>query len=63
MSHLNTCPKFGVHFTTSQAQRQGLRETLLDFMARRKHRTTMSDEAVERSTNRHKAGGVFYGQW
>ena len=48
---------------TSQAQRQAMRETLLDFMARRKHRTTLSDEAVERSTNRHKAGGVFYGQW
>lgn len=47
----------------SQAQRQVMRETLLDFIVRRKHRLTMSDEAVERSTNRHKAGGVFYGQW
>jgi hypothetical protein len=33
------------------------------FLARRKHRTTISDEAVERSTAAHKKAGVFYGQW
>ena len=36
---------------------------LLDFLARRKHRTTVSDEFIEQRTNQHKQAGVFYGQW
>lgn len=43
--------------------RAELRSRLLDFLARRKHRTTMSDEAVERFTAAHKQAGVFFGQW
>ena len=43
--------------------RSTLRDQLLDFLARRKHRTTLSDEAVIAGTNKHKAAGVFYGQW
>jgi arylsulfatase A-like enzyme len=48
---------------STEAQRQQLRERLLDFLAHRKHRTTISDEAVQRSTATHKKAGVFYGQW
>lgn len=47
----------------SEPVRRAMRETLLDFLARRKHRTTMSDEGVEQGTDRHKSAGVFYGQW
>lgn len=43
--------------------RAELRTTLLDFLARRKHRTTVSDEFVLQRTNQHKKAGVFYGQW
>ncbi len=43
--------------------RQQMRDALLDFLARRQHRTTLSEEAVERSTHSHKRAGVFYGQW
>lgn len=45
------------------AVRAGLRSRLLDFLARRKHRTTVSDEFVERGTAAHKRAGVFFGQW
>jgi arylsulfatase A-like enzyme len=48
---------------STEGQRQQLRGQLLDFLGRRKHRTTISDEAVERSTATHKKAGVFYGQW
>jgi arylsulfatase A-like enzyme len=47
----------------SASVRQAMRETLLDFLARRKHRTTVSDELVLDKTEAHKAAGVFYGQW
>jgi hypothetical protein len=40
-----------------------LRTQMLDWMARRKRRVAMSDEAVERGTNAHKRAGVFFGQW
>ena len=30
-----------------------MREQLLDFLARRKHRTTVSDEFIEQRTNQH----------
>jgi len=43
--------------------RATLRDTLLDFLARRKHRTTVSDEFILQRTNTHKKAGVFYGQW
>ena len=45
------------------AQRARLRDRLLDFLARRRHRTTVSDEAVERATGAYKRAGVFFGQW
>ncbi len=45
------------------ALRAQLREQLLDFLARRKHRRTVSDAAVERATAAHKRAGVFFGQW
>lgn len=45
------------------AVRATLRDRLLDFLARRKHRTTIGDDAVERGTNQYKRAGVFYGQW
>ena len=41
----------------------GLRDQLLDFLARRKHRGTVGDAAVAAATNNHKKAGVFYGQW
>lgn len=47
----------------SETLRAALRERLLDFLARRKHRTTVSDEFVMRRTDTHKSAGVFYGQW
>lgn len=43
--------------------REAFRTQLLDWLARRKHRVTMTDDAVERATNGHKRAGVFYGQW
>jgi arylsulfatase A-like enzyme len=46
-----------------EAVRADLRGRLLDFLARRKHRTTVSDEFIEARTNQHKKAGVFYGQW
>jgi hypothetical protein len=47
----------------SASIRSALRDQMLDFLSRRKHRTTLSDEAVLAGTNKHKAAGVFYGQW
>lgn len=47
----------------SAAIRQAMRDKLLDFLARRKHRTTVSDEFVEQRTDKHKQAGVHYGQW
>lgn len=43
--------------------RRVLRDTLLDFLARRKHRTTVSDDFVEAGTHQYKKAGVFFGQW
>ena len=47
----------------SEAVREQFRTRLLDFLARRRHRTTVSDAAVEHGTNRYKQAGVFFGQW
>jgi len=51
------------HDVSTEAVRAGLRERLLDFLARRRHRTTVSDESVERATGAYKKAGVFFGQW
>lgn len=48
---------------SSEGMRVELRSTLMDFLARRKHRTTVTDEFVEQRTNRHKDAGVFFGVW
>jgi arylsulfatase A-like enzyme len=40
-----------------------LRGRLLDFLAARRHRTTVTDAQVEAGTAGHKRAGVFYGQW
>lgn len=45
------------------ATRATLRDRLLDFLARRRHRTTVSDAFIEQRTNRHKQAGVYFGQW
>ena len=45
------------------ATREALRSRLFDWLARRKRRTTISDERVEIGTAAHKRAGVFYGQW
>jgi arylsulfatase A-like enzyme len=47
----------------SERTRAGLRDRLLDFLARRKHRTSVSDEFVASRTDTHKKAGVFFGQW
>ncbi len=48
---------------SSGAVRAVLRNQLLDFLARRRHRSTVSDAAVERGTGAYKKAGVFFGQW
>ena len=48
---------------SSAAVRAELRTQLLDFLARRRHRSTVSDAAVERGTGAYKQAGVFFGQW
>lgn len=48
---------------TTAAVRAALRDQLLDFLARRRHRSTVSDALVERGTNTYKQAGVFFGQW
>ncbi|MFY9511384.1 MAG: sulfatase-like hydrolase/transferase [Rubrivivax sp.] len=45
------------------ALRATLRDQLLDFLARRKHRSTVTEAAVAAATNNHKKAGVFFGQW
>jgi hypothetical protein len=40
-----------------------MRDRLLDFLARRKHRTSVSDGFVASRTDTHKKAGVFFGQW
>lgn len=47
----------------TEALRRDFREQLLVWLSRRKRRTTVTHEQVLRATNRHKAAGVFYGQW
>jgi arylsulfatase A-like enzyme len=45
------------------AVRERYRAQLLDFLARRRHRDTVTDESVERGTDAHKRAGVYFGQW
>ena len=47
----------------SKAVREAMRTRLLDFLARRRHRSTVSDEQVARATANHKRAGVYFGQW
>ena len=47
----------------SASLRSTMRDQLLDFLARRKHRTTVSDEFIASRTDTHKKAGVYYGQW
>jgi len=47
----------------TEALREQMRARLLDFLARRKHRTTVTEAAIERGTAQHKRAGVFFGQW
>jgi arylsulfatase A-like enzyme len=47
----------------SASLRSELRTQLLDFLARRRHRSTVSDASIERGTGAHKKAGVFFGQW
>ena len=48
---------------STAAVRETLRTRLLDWLARRKRRTTISDAQVERGTAAHKQAGVYFGQW
>ncbi len=48
---------------STEGLRAAMRNRLLDFLARRRHRSTVSDEAVERGTGAYKKAGVFFGQW
>lgn len=43
--------------------REAMRLRLLDFLTRRRHRSTVTDEQVARATANHKRAGVFFGQW
>ena len=47
----------------TEAVRSQLRDQLLNFLARRRHRSTVTDEQVVRATAGHKRAGVFFGQW
>ncbi len=47
----------------SVAMRSQMRDRLLDFLARRKYRTAVSDEFVANRTDTHKKAGEFFGQW
>ncbi len=49
--------------TGTEALRSTLRDQLLNFLARRRHRTTVTDEQVAKGTAGHKRAGVFFGQW
>jgi arylsulfatase A-like enzyme len=48
---------------STESVRAAMRSRLLDWLARRKRRTTISDDMVERGTAAHKRAGVFFGQW
>lgn len=45
------------------ALRSRMREHLLEFLMRRKRRTSMDEAAVDAATDAHRRAGIFYGQW
>ncbi|MFO1284866.1 MAG: sulfatase-like hydrolase/transferase [Burkholderiales bacterium] len=47
----------------TEAVREDFRRRLLDFLGRRRHRTTVTDESVEQGTGAYKRAGVYFGQW
>jgi len=47
----------------TQGVREELRTRLLDFLARRQHRVTVTDESVRAGTGAYKKASVFFGQW
>lgn len=49
--------------TGHESVRADLRARLLDWLARRKRRTTIAHDVIERGTGAHKRAGVPYGQW
>jgi len=48
---------------STAAVRAQLRDQLLDFLSRRRHRTTLTDAQIVAGTAGHKRAGVFFGQW
>jgi arylsulfatase A-like enzyme len=48
---------------STSAVRAAMREKLLGFLARRRHRTTLTDAQIAAGTAQHKRAGVFFGQW
>lgn len=49
--------------TGTAAVRASMRDRLLDFLARRRHRTSVTDAQVAAATASHKRAGVYFGQW
>lgn len=49
--------------TTHEGVREAMREKLLAWFAGLKRRTTLTWAEAEFRTDRHKAAGVFYGEW
>jgi len=47
----------------TEGVRQAFRSRLLDWLSRRRRRTTVTHDQVARGTDRHKQAGVFFGQW
>ena len=43
--------------------RRQMKQRLLDWFAGLKRRTTVTEEEVDKQTNKYKQAGVFYGQW
>ena len=48
---------------STAAVRAAMRERLLGFLERRRHRTTLTDAQIAAGTAQHKKAGVFFGQW
>jgi len=48
---------------SSAAVRAAMRDKLVTFLARRHHRTTLTDAQVAAGTHSYKEAGVFFGQW
>jgi arylsulfatase A-like enzyme len=47
----------------TEGVRAEMRARLLGFLARRRHRTTVTEDAVTQGTAAHRKAGVFFGQW